>query len=361
MRIPQTIKTMLYPVRKPYHLIRDRIRARRCTLRVFSGKLQNDGPSLKLAYAGRWDEHMHWLVQTVFGDSATIEMQRGIWLKNAAPAVNKCAAEHNCDISVAETITPVNDRQVPTADGQNQRWLLPFWCELAMGITDDDLKKWRDRYRKIRSRIRKHKLSYRMVKNDDAAFDHFFHRMYIPHIKTLYGESARTAPYHILKQIYEDNGELLFVTQDGLDIAGILIKQNEQTPTLFLHGILDANPEYVHASGISAPVFFAVEELRQRGVEYVNFGGSRPFLNDGALNFKRLFRAEIVEKTETRDEDFILTVNRDSPGAKAFLSTTPFAFWQDKPNMDWNMCVDKNDLNNPAELAQKIKNWRSPA
>ena len=335
MRTSRLLTGVLRRLRKPYRAVCKFRLWQRYTLRVFRGTARGTEYPLRMAYAGRWDEHRHWLVNQVFGDRVEIECERRLWAVRARAAV--LSRRWDCDLAVSETLPPADESRVPPGS-----YLLPYWAELAMGITDADLKGWWERYRKIRSQIRKSGLSY-AVRSDSAAFEAFYHTMYIPHIRHLYGPAARTAPYEYLRSI-RDESLLLLATQGDVAVAGILIHLEHNEPVLLVHGILDADPRYVQAGVFSSLVLFAVEELRSRGFARVNFSGSRPILNDGPLHFKRLFRASLVEKQHTRDEDFILTPRRDTPAVRQFLRANPFAFWRGKPLMDWAVFVDRREM-----------------
>jgi hypothetical protein len=326
---------VLRRLRKPYRAVRSFRLWQRYTLRIFRGTARGTELPLRMAYAGKSNENRHWLVDRVFGDRVEIEHERRLWAVQAQAAV--LSRRWDSDLAVCETLPPADESRVPSGS-----YLLPFWVELAMGITDADLKGWWERYRKIRSQIRKSGLSY-AVRSDWAAFESFYHTMYIPHIRHLYGPAARTAPYEYVRSIHEES-LLLLAMQGDTPVAGILIHLEHREPVLRVHGVLDAAPQYVKAGAFSSLVLFAVEELRSRGFDRINFGGSRPILNDGPLNFKRLFRASVVEKPQPRDGDFMLTPRRDTPAVRQVLRANPFAFWRGKPLMDWAVFIDRRQL-----------------
>jgi len=70
-------------------------------------------------------------------------------------------------------------------------------------------------------------------------------------------------------------------------------------------------------------VYFCFEHLHKKGFTHVNMGGSRPFLRDGVLTFKRKYSQVI---TAGRWEGFSLKILSLTPAAKTFLMNNRSSF-----------------------------------
>jgi hypothetical protein len=75
---------------------------------------------------------------------------------------------------------------------------------------------------------------------------------------------------------------------------------------------------------LAALYIFCFEYLHEKGFKHVNMGGSRPFLRDGVLKFKRKFSQTV---TNGRWEGFSLKILSLTPVVRTFLMNNPFIFF----------------------------------
>jgi hypothetical protein len=129
---------------------------------------------------------------------------------------------------------------------------------------------------------------------------------------------------------YEDmqaaipNCELFLVTQDGQDIAGgILVYDGSDKVRAWSLGVKDGDDCWVRAGALVAFEHLQTEYLLEKGFSRVHRGASRPFLNDGALSFKKKRGMEITDNTRQR---FIIMPLHDRPGVRALLQQNPFIY-----------------------------------
>jgi hypothetical protein len=127
-------------------------------------------------------------------------------------------------------------------------------------------------------------LSYRMSK-DVADFDHFYHRMHVPHIRRRYGELSQIDPYEDMKGFFE-KGLLLFVTKDDKPIAGALSLIDDRSIVFRRTGVLDGDETVVKGGAQTALYYFQLKYAADNGFRAVDTMKSAPYLNDGVFRHK---------------------------------------------------------------------------
>jgi hypothetical protein len=107
-------------------------------------------------------------------------------------------------------------------------------------------------------------------------------------------------------------------------------------------GVKDGNPDYVRDGALTALYYFMICFAQEAGYKWINFGGSRAFLNDGVLQHKKKWEMKISGKS---DVYFRMQITSVSDSVKSFLWNNPFIF---KDNGQLNSAVfwaDKQPLN----------------
>ena len=127
-------------------------------------------------------------------------------------------------------------------------------------------------------------LSYRMSK-DVADFDHFYHRMHVPHIRRRYGELSQIDCYEDMKGFFE-KGLLLFVTKDDKPIAGALSLIDNKSIIFRRTGVLDGDETVVKGGAQTALYYFQLKYAADNGFGAVDTMKSAPYLNDGVFRHK---------------------------------------------------------------------------
>jgi hypothetical protein len=65
-------------------------------------------------------------------------------------------------------------------------------------------------------------------------------------------------------------------------------------PKLWSYGVRDGDPVHTQEGALGALYYFSMEYLREKGYDMLHFGGSRAFLRDGVLQFKRKRGMQLV-------------------------------------------------------------------
>jgi hypothetical protein len=154
--------------------------------------------------------------------------------------------------------------------------------------------------------------------------------MYLPYLSNRHGNLGLETSLERMKRSFE-NGELLLI-KDGEDIiAGVQIdyKIMNGIPRTTQLGILSGDFHYVKKGALIAIYYYTIEYLKKNKHKKLSLGTTRPFINDGLLNFKLSWGANIVCETSTA---FLLCILSHKKCLKTFLLSNPF------------ICMDRNGL-----------------
>jgi len=86
--------------------------------------------------------------------------------------------------------------------------------------------------------------------------------------------------------------------------------------------------ELVKVGAKIATDLFIVTHAKKLGCKVIDFGGSRPSLNDGVLRYKRKWAVNLIDKRDIY-YDFLVYWNSFSEPVNSFLSHTPLIFRDD--------------------------------
>ena len=282
---------------------------------VIEGKELKSQQLLTVLFSG--DEgSMYYVIDTLFGDTEIQMHESEIWSKRVWRYAQGNNAKHDLAIIQADTIP----HEIKSA---KKAFILPSWVggvkDLNKGIQlagqDSQIKS------DIR-RIRKNRLGYR-VTNEEKDFDRFYHEMYLPYIKKIYGKFAFIMAYEELKAALPQC-QLFLITQDGEDIAGgIHIYDGTKQVRAWSIGVKGGDREWVKMGALSALEYFETVYLLEKGYLRLHRGASRPFLNDGVLRFKLKRGMTITDHTE---QSLVLFPLNNTPGVCEFLQNNPFLY-----------------------------------
>lgn len=305
-RLPAPLARALDPLIYCYRAY-DEIRPR---FWIAESQGRDDGLSISvLCVAGTWDRSS--LLRQVLGEPYREHCVGRAWLWRLSK-VKAEKGKHCCGVVVR--VRPGFRRFLGS-----RKWLnVPAWVVgevdlplarriLASGTVKDDLRK-----------IRMHALTSE-VTQDPRLFDDFYHHMYVPHAKAVFGDGARIWPQDVFRKHFE-NGELLLVKKEGRHIAGGLISYCQAEPFLVVLGVRDGDNEFVRMGAIGAWYHFTFRHLADKGFTKATLGKSRAFLHDGVLRYKKKLGMRLVGPS---DGYFYLRVDRDTKASRAFLKANP--------------------------------------
>jgi hypothetical protein len=204
-----------------------------------------------------------------------------------------------------------------------RRFLIPCWVGGSL-----DVARILNRHRETDKvhgdlrKIRKNRLDFTVTRESDA-FDHFYHTMYLPHMNRVYGDRAFLMSHEEMRQ-WQPKSELFLICRDGEIVAGqILVFDDEGRVRAWSVGVKDGDLDHVKAGAVAALYHFEARYLQARGYVRCDVGASRPFLRDGVLQYKHKWGLDIETPG---DRLFVLRVDVDSAGSRAFLHHNPFIY-----------------------------------
>ncbi len=127
-------------------------------------------------------------------------------------------------------------------------------------------------------------LDYR-ISREAKDFDHFYHKMFVPHIEKRFGMLSQIDSYAALQKSFA-NGFLLLVTREGQPVAAALSVVEGKSLAFRRTGVLDGDESHIKGGAQLALYYFQLKYCVDHGLETFNTMKSAPFLNDGVFKNK---------------------------------------------------------------------------
>jgi len=178
------------------------------------------------------------------------------------------------------------------------------------------------------------------VTHAEEDFKMFYHTMYVPFILKRHGKRAVVDDVYRIRRIFNQGG-LLWVRQNGHPLAGIIFQKKNQILRLFILGTVNGEWAPVKAGAIAALYLFSIEHAKTLGCKLVDFGGSRPSLNDGLLRYKRKWGMSLITKYDNY-YDFLVYWNHLNVPVTSFLSRDSLIF-QNNHELSAIYIIDHNE------------------
>lgn len=334
------IRRILLPlVRRPRRIIR-RLRPE---LWLVEGNEATSGRPLSVLCAGVGS----YLLELAFGDSYRKRPAGRVWLWSLSRAVKEKGR------GSALALIGVRGPYLRLVNLANS-FLIPHWVRGEVDIPLGPSVLSNSSVKSDLRQIQKHQLHFSITK-DPEHFHEFYHRMYVPYISAVHGQSAFIWPYEAKKSEF-GHCELLLVTKEGQSIAGILISYEKPTPRLWSLGVRDADRRHVKEGAVTALFYYSFMHLESHGYRVANVGLSRPFLDDGVLRYKKKWGVRIVGASA---DCFVLKVLSDTPGACGFFGSHPFIF-RDGDALSGAIFIDTASAPSPEELQRIHQRYSIP-
>jgi hypothetical protein len=285
---------------------------------LITGEEKNSKNPLSLLFIGTV-ENKNYLSHLIFRDNYT-EKSFGF----------KWSWQLKKQIKQAKSVYPIIIRELSTSISglpkERGSFYIPCWVRWEIDTTKDPDSKWMSESLKsdIR-RIKRNDLQYEIT-NDIVWFDRFYHEMYVPNLTKTYGNMAFIQGYDQLKVLFKDC-DLLLVKQGQEYLGGMIIYQGKKDIRLLVLGVKDSDRDFSSLGVISALYYFSYIHLKQKGYPNINLGGTRAFLDDGLLNYKKKW--EPYFDNTIVSGFFSLSVQMKNEAVRGFLVNNPFIFVYD--------------------------------
>lgn len=206
-------------------------------------------------------------------------------------------------------------------------------------------------------RIRKNRLECEVTK-DLVLFEEFYRTMYVPHITKTFGAAAAMTDAVKFREQSKKDCELLLVIQDGERIAGNAIVYEKGRARGWAIGVKNGDERYKKQGALAALYYFEICHLEKRGYSRVHYGGSRPFLRDGAIQYKKKWGMHFTGRIRA---GFLLKPLRDTPGVRGFLRHNPFVHAAG-PDLHYQGAIfaDSSDADTSTYIKDIHKNFYFP-
>ncbi|WP_419658236.1 uncharacterized protein Dvar_71670 [Desulfosarcina variabilis str. Montpellier] len=321
-----------YSPKSFYRRFRSYISSQRTNLWRLKGAW-NEDHQLMLGYAGS-EKNKEYLKEVIFDGNCQEENLGRVWNHRLRRAIGPDAS-----LLISEY-----DADQNSMDSNHAGFMLPFWLGWIADISGD-MKKMVKSARTLEynlGKIRTNNLEYEIVDNDEA-HALFYDSMYLPYIKRRFDSTAHFLTREEI-QADRENCELMFIKQGQEYLSGMLIKYEteysknwdvgvknagpnivkiEKYPRNWAVGVTDANPDYMKTGAVGALYYYLIVYLKEKGYDWVHFGGTRPFHSDGVLNYKKKWPLQNAGFTQ---QGFNLQVLSASAATIQFLTDFPFIY-----------------------------------
>lgn len=293
----------------------------RCSLYVIEGKEKHSGVALRTIYAGE-EEMLNYLARLIYAGRPVIDRKDDIlsWNFNGGHYNRRFKGD------MAFVMT---SRLFMEKLRKMGYFILPEWIGESMKL-DRHSRPWdglsantREFVRKTRARIKKYGYSYR-VSYDNDDFDNFYRNFYVPSTEDRHKDLAEVQSYDYLKAVFKRGG-LLFLHNGAKPLGAVLfIVDSFGVFHFFVWGVLKGEEKHLSDAVGHALYYFSITWASEQGLKEYNFGGSRPFLNDGILQYKKKWGACVQDNPWLTSVVGLKINNIESAGVRSFLENNSF-------------------------------------
>ncbi|MBN2612165.1 MAG: hypothetical protein JXB00_11460 [Bacteroidales bacterium] len=295
---------------------------------------------MRFLFVGRDIRIAAYWAQRILHETDIIQKIKKIVVWNTAAYIRK--NKLHADLSIVE-INGFTRRFIPANTG----FILPRWIEVEL-LPLKILKK--EAIKDITRRIRKNKLSFKIMSHSDNEFRFFFDRMYVPNITNRHGDAAVHSDYRYFLNKYKQKGSYMgYIYQDETPVAGTLIEYINRDYIMFAMGILDGREDILKMGVAGALYYFTALHCIEKGIDNLNIGGTSPVLTDGLTKFKISLGAEMADTDYLGDQKLWMLPLKDSPALRGVLRHNPFVYETGKRFniaifMEEDECTTKEEL-----------------
>jgi len=304
----------LKPLRRMVHIVRGFIGRYRPLTWLLEGTEHYSGQSLRIFFTGLL-ENKNYVARLAFAGGHNETARGRMWLWSACRLARNERANH--DIAIIDSEVSLS-RRLKGPDA----FVIPNWIrgEVDLATALQQLKR-NDSVKADLRRIRQHGYHYE-VTHDEQGFERFFHEMYLPYANRTYAGMMFLMPHTDLRA-FMAHSEILWVKSGTEEVAAQMLRHDGAIIRAYALGVKDGDPQYVKSGALAAAYYFAMLYLTERGAQRLHLGGSRPFLHDGVLQYKRKWGVRIVDSSP---RFFVLTRTRNNNASLSFLANNPFFF-----------------------------------
>jgi len=262
---------------------------RAASLHRFVGAEKGSGAPLRMSYFGS-GSHLAYVLRLVYDEYRVEEERNSLAVWQARRWLQD--SRGGADLLVADLPWPYH--RLLRGQGLLEA---PAWVDQRLQLP----VRWEDVFAQLRSsarredlrKIRRHRLSYRIVRDEDA-IGSFYREMYVPHVTHRFGEAAYVEPEWKIQYCVE-HGALMQVLDDGRPVAGQVLYGDRDRLQFLWAGVHDAESGRQPKGAFPALFYFGLLYAFENGFDEADYCGSRPVLSDGVLQLKRRWGGAIYD------------------------------------------------------------------
>ncbi len=277
---------------------------------------QYESDTMKIVYAGYSSIKKNYYARLLLDRNNHHTFLGRRWFWEIPDLIKSC----NHDIVIAE-ISRITFNHFQKCNG----YILPIWVIMKININrpmSEISKGSVSDFSDVKRKIRKYNLTYEIL-TDKGNFNYFKDKFYLPYITKRHGEEALIEDLNIIWKS-SPTPFLMAIKENKMVVGMSLVKKSGDFLFLLRLGLLDGNEEYLHHGVIGAIYYFSIIEGKKMGCQYLDIGGTRPFLTDGLTKYKMGLGAEFVTGVSIEGEYHWFGVNEQSVSAREFLRNNPF-------------------------------------
>lgn len=316
---------------------------------VFEGTEKDEKQDLIFAYAGTCLNTQGYWAQRLFPSGFRKQFLGRYWFRKIPQILKERSP--GCDLLLTET----NDLTSKILS-QKPGFKTARWVRMEIDISKPLKKIWKRGKNDVPRRIRKHKLECEMTR-DLTSLEDFYFNMHLPYIKARFEATVDLPSYSETKKMLSI-GELFLIKKQDRTLAGTLLEYHKNKPKMRILGVRDGNWEYVRYGVVGATYYFSIIEMQKRGFKKLHIGGTRPILNDGLTKYKISISAEIIPEKPTFKHSLWMTLLKDSPSLRDFLTKNPFVYFskENKPCRAFFMKKNQDMTRNEFQKKYRLTN-----
>jgi len=158
--------------------------------------------------------------------------------------------------------------------------------------------------------------------HDESALKNFYHEMYVPHCRKRFGKLAVIASYPKARRLLR-TGFIVAVQKENECMSGAICRIRGDAFIFELVGVENGRPHLLEKGALDALYYFCILSALEKNCGMINFGNSRPFLNDGLVRYKRKWGTGLIRNRKQQREIGIKCNGSSESGYHFFLDNYP--------------------------------------
>jgi hypothetical protein len=306
------------PLRVAIRALRNTFARHRVDIWILTGEERVSGQPITVFFSGQI-ENCNYIASLVFHEGKFKTSHRKMWSWRVWRMLDTT--------NLPYSLIWIQTNQVPRfLTDRPGCFVIPSWIagEIVVSQTLERCKK-SDSIKTDLRHIKQHRFEYKVTR-DHEEIERFYSTMYLPYVRQTHGNRAFVSTLDELKR-EAGTAELLFVEQDGKQLAGIYLgnRKHDCIDALEL-GVTEGDHSLVKIGVLSAIYYYTILHAAQRGIAKVYLGGVRPFLKDGTLQYKKKWGLHITGKLHTLPDLIVFQPRLGSAAVKSYLKNNPFVY-----------------------------------